>query len=610
MKTVYILWFLFYIIPVTVNAQNISINATVDKTTVALNEQITLTITVNGDVSNLPQPNLPQLTGFNAYSAGSSHNISIINGKVTSSISFNYILVPKSVGKHTIEPITLNYKNQTYKTDPITIEVVQASQQQQQPSIQNQKRTVTVPKDISGKKIFITLDTDKKTAYVGEQITLSFKFYRNINLLGQPQYVPPSLTGFFSEDLPPQQEYYVNINGVRYLVTELKTALFPTAPGKYTIGSAQLQCNISEFSPDDFFNDDFFGNFFSMGKTKVLKTNPFEITVLPLPESDKPINFSGAVGSYKITTKLDKMDIKTNEPLTLNVIISGVGNLKTIPEPVIPEIKGFKKYQTLSSLNISKQNYKVQGSKVFKTIYIPQVSGKYTIPEIYFNYFDPETKTYITTKSNPITVSVAQGTKESAPGLTLATANDIKLIGTDIRHIKTDKLNINKNAKLIYKNSIFIILQFIPILSLLVTYGYKIKTEKLSKDIKYARFTRAYKTAKQKLKNLKKTITVISKLDSEEATKKIKKYYDELSNIFIEYIADKLNMLPAGLTVEILSEELTKKNVPGEQIKKVEALCREFDFARFAPGQITDKTHIENIYNETEQLINQLEKSL
>jgi hypothetical protein len=69
-------------------------------------------------------------------------------------------------------------------------------------------------------------------------------------------------------------------------------------------------------------------------------------------------------------------------------------------------------------------------------------------------------------------------------------------------------------------------------------------------------------------------------------------------------------MLPAGLTVEILSEELTKKNVPGEQIKKVEALCREFDFARFAPGQITDKTHIENIYNETEQLINQLEKSL
>ena len=74
--------------------------------------------------------------------------------------------------------------------------------------------------------------------YVNEQITLTFKFYTKVNLLSQPQYSPPDTTGFITEDLPPQRNYYTIIDGERYYVSEIKTALFPTTSGKFVIGPA------------------------------------------------------------------------------------------------------------------------------------------------------------------------------------------------------------------------------------------------------------------------------------------------------------------------------------------------------------------------------------
>lgn len=591
--------FIFVLYSSIVSAQNISITASVDKNKLALNEQLTLRVTVIGDVSNLPAPTLPALPGFTAYSAGTSQsqNISFINGKVSSSISYtyNYVLVPKSIGKFTIEPITINYQNQVYKTEPISVEVVQAGTQQP-PS--QQLQPTPLPQTDARKKVFITTSVDKKTAYVGEQITLSFKFFRNVQLFSQPQYTPPQTIGFFTEDLPPQQECYADIGGRRYLVSEIKTALFPTAPGKYTIGPAQLQCNIRDFSADDFFSDDFFSSFFSGGKTQILKTNPIEITVLPLPSQGKPANFTGTVGDYKIDAKLDKEETKINQPLTLTITISGKGNIKTISQPYIPEIKGFKKYQTLSSLNLSKENYQVQGTKVFKTIFIPQVSGKQIIPEIYFNCFNPNTKTYQTLKTNPITINIQPAAKEEQK-LTVITPEGVKVIATDIRYIKSGKISLNKNTKPLYKNTVFVLLQFLPILSLLFSYRYKIRTEKLTKDIKYARFTRGYKIANKQLQEIKKVI---------KTAQPNKEFYTKLADTFTGYIANKLNLSQAGLTLSILTEELYKKNINSELVKKIETLWQEYDFARFAPNNVTDNSYIENIFIQTQQIINELEK--
>ena len=72
-------------------AEDITISANVDKQEVTLDEQVSLTITISGNASNIPQPYIPDWNGFTAYSSGRSQNISIINGQVANSISFTYI---------------------------------------------------------------------------------------------------------------------------------------------------------------------------------------------------------------------------------------------------------------------------------------------------------------------------------------------------------------------------------------------------------------------------------------------------------------------------------------------------------------------------------------
>ncbi|MFN3550235.1 MAG: BatD family protein, partial [Endomicrobiia bacterium] len=248
---------------------DINISASVDKNIVSLDEQITLQVVVSGDVANIPQPQVPNLSDFQIYSSGRSQSISIINGQISSSVSFNYILSPRKIGEFEIPPIKVEYKGKIYQTEPIKIKV-EKSQISHQP--QSQKQIPLQENVYKGKKrdIFVETFVDKKTAYVNEQITLTFRFYTKINLLSQPEYSPPDTTGFITEDLPPQRNYYTIIDAEKYYVSEIKTALFAVSSGKFVVGAAMLKCTIEDFDIDDFFSDRFFRRFFSEGKQIVL----------------------------------------------------------------------------------------------------------------------------------------------------------------------------------------------------------------------------------------------------------------------------------------------------------------------------------------------------
>ncbi|MBU1147793.1 MAG: BatD family protein, partial [Candidatus Omnitrophica bacterium] len=134
MKKTLVILLLFLFTAWICYAQDISISANVDKQEITLDDQITLNIVVSGSVSNIPQPTIPSLDGFTAYSSGRSQNISIINNQITSSVSFNYILVPNDVGEYTLGPFSIDYKGSTYSADAINIKVLPRSAQSQAPS--------------------------------------------------------------------------------------------------------------------------------------------------------------------------------------------------------------------------------------------------------------------------------------------------------------------------------------------------------------------------------------------------------------------------------------------------------------------------------------------
>jgi hypothetical protein len=264
-------------------AQNIEFNASVDRTEVGIDDQITLTVSVSGDVKSIPEPELPPLNDFTVYSAGRSHNFSWVNGKMSSRVIFNYVLLPRREGEFTIGPAKIELKGKIFRTTPIQITVAREGEPQATPAPSEEPQEKTKPK-LRGKDLFIETVVDKKKAYVNEQIVLTFRFYQGVRLFNNPEYTPPSLTGFWSEDLPPKKSYNKVINGKQYYVQELKTALFPTSTGKQTIGSAELKCTVEDL--DRFLNRDPFSIFdrdllslFRQGKPQVLKSKPIEIEV-------------------------------------------------------------------------------------------------------------------------------------------------------------------------------------------------------------------------------------------------------------------------------------------------------------------------------------------
>ena len=107
----------------------INVTAKVDRTRVALTEQIKLTISVTGNLRVVSDPRLPGLDSFETYSAGRSSSISIINGQMSSSTIFTYILVPQKTGEFTLDKIEVN--NSIYQIEPIKIIINKGATQSQ-----------------------------------------------------------------------------------------------------------------------------------------------------------------------------------------------------------------------------------------------------------------------------------------------------------------------------------------------------------------------------------------------------------------------------------------------------------------------------------------------
>ncbi|MEW6555793.1 MAG: BatD family protein [Elusimicrobiota bacterium] len=566
---------------------DINIQATVDRNTVNFGESITLQVTVAGDVANIPKPELPPLADFNVYSSGTSQNISFVNGRVSASITYNFILSPNRAGKFAIGPVKLTVSGKDYTTNPINIEVL--SGQSQKPVDTQQFKL----DDEKAQGLFVTAELDKRKCFVNEGITYTFRFFTSRNLFSNPEYNPPNFTGFIVEDLPPQRNYQTIINGKRYNVIEIKTKLFPTTSGKYALGSASLKASVQDFTRDPFsgfFDDDFFRGFFGGGKSVVVQSKPLSVEVLPLPTENKPADFSGAVGAYNISASVDKKEIEANNPVTLTVTISGEGNIKSIPEPQFPSIIGVRKYDTISSVNISKANYKVTGSKVFKTVLVPDRAGNLIIPEVVFSYFNPEKKEYQKLKTPVVNLKVLPSKISAVPTLPVI-ASGINIVGQDIRFIKTE---LDKNISWKSEKIIADVLLVCSVLVFFGRLGYNRYRFFVSKNYEFIRSKKAFKKFEKNINKIKHTIDV-------------KEFYGTVFDSVVEYLSDKTSSNLSGFTFSEIENVLAQKNLAVTAIKKIRELLENADFMRFAPS-VDKNVNLATEIKKIKSIISEIEK--
>lgn len=602
------IWFLFlFAIPVV--AQDVTFEASVDKNPVAVGDQFSLSLVINNaGTSGGKNLRLPDLSKFHMMGGpNQSTSMQFVNGAVSSSVTYTYILQPKETGKFTIGSAIVEVNSKEYRTNPIMLEVVKGSSRPKQ-----QASNGNDVGELIGDNLFLRATVDRSHIMQGEQLNLTFKLYTRISVANYTVSKNPSMTGFWGEDIETPKNIALStetVNGKSYRVGIIKRmALFPTQSGTLEISPMEIQTTVQV--QDRRFNDPFdafFRDPFGRTVNYVVKSDPIRIRVDPLPAGAPP-SFKGAVGKFSMRTSLDKENATTNEPISFKIIVSGTGNIKLLESPEIELPKDFEQYTPKVTDNVNKQEQRVSGSKTFEYLLIPRYPGEKTIKPVTFSYFDLGKREYVTLQSRPITLTVAQGAGSTAPFVSTAPRGDVQLLNQDIRFIKVAHTGFSRLGEYTYSSGTFLVLFVLPLLGLAGAFVYTRKRKAVMLDEAGYRTKRAIRVAQ---KGLKRAEQLLNSADGKAGgnTSARLEFYSEVSRAVWKYLSDRLNISQADLSVERTLAELANRSVNGEISRILQSLLESCEMARFAPTSLNAGS-MQHTYNEAKRVIVDIERTL
>ena len=606
-KTISILLFIFLLIVSSIRiafAQEFTAN--VSSSAVDVGEQFEITFSLNTTGKNFRPPTF---IDFNVLMGpNQSTQMQIINGSVSQTTSYTYVLQAVKEGTFKIGSAEIIAGNTKSTSNPVTIIVSKNTNKSQAGGSQNQKgdNSNVVA---GGKNVFIRARVDKINPYQGEGISVIYRIYTKVTLLNYSVNKLPSFNGFWSQEIsmPQQLEFHSeNVEGVAYKVADIKKViLFPQRAGTLSIDPmegeviARVQLRRQQQQSNDpfsqFFNDPFFNN--NLQDIKVpLKSESLKITVRDLP-GGAPQSFSGAVGKFAYEVSLDKKETKAHDAVNLKIKITGKGNIRLIDSPKIEFPPDFEKYDPKENVSVNVTTNGVTGSKTFEYLIIPRNPGNYKISVAPFTFFDLEKKQYITQQSPSLNLNVGRGTETTTTVVSGVNKTDVQILGKDILFIKTKDPAFITGSGTLYKSPVFYSLIITPALLFAGLLFLRRRKETMAGNVKLIRSQRANKVAMKRLSAAKKYLT----------TNDREKFLDEMFRALWGFISDKLQIPVSDLSKDTAAQALISRNVPDGLVLQFTDTVDSCEFARFAGGMADNN---ETIYKKGLEIITQLENAL
>ena len=569
-------------------------------------DQFRLTFSINSQkIKDFRAPNIKGLEVLMGPSRSTQSSTQIINGNVTStkSTTFTYILMAEKEGTYSIPGATIVADGNNYTSNSVSVKVLPPDQSTGTAS--NNGRTSRNQANngkISKKELFITATASKTSVYEQEAILLTYKIYTQVNLT-QLHGDMPDLKGFHTQEveLSSQKQWSLeHYNGRNYNTTVYSQyVLFPQQSGKLEIPSITFEGTVSQLVASDDPFDAFFNggsNYVNIKKNIVAPKLTIDVKQLP---AGKPANFSGGVGEFTISSSINTQELKTNDAVTIKLVISGTGNMKLINTPEVGFPQDFEIYDPKVDNNFNLTREGLSGSKVIEYLAIPRHAGNYTIPAIEFVYFDLKSKTYKTLKTDPYTLNVAKGEGNASQVVSNFTSKeDLKVLGKDIRYIKTGDTNLSPKGNYFFGSTAYYMWYLIP-LALFIAFMIVYRKQAIENaNVAKVRTKKANKVATKRMKNAGKLL----------AEKNTSAFYDEVLKALWGYISDKMNMPVSQLSKDNIEEELIRHNVSEELIKDFIGTLNECEFARYAPGNQNEA--MDKVYSSAIDVISKMENSI
>lgn len=556
-----------------------TVSGLVSSPTIGAQETVSYTLEISGtNASDIVNPSPPAAEGLTLVSpiASRGTNMSIVNGRVSRSVSYTWHYRPEEEGSARILEANVTIGDSTFHTSPVTVTVVP---QAQRPSPQRRSlfggfslfdNPSDAPPEVTEQDIFIRAIQSDREVYLNEQIAIDYKLYFRPGTMPRNSRQADSwdAEGFWREELDlaatPVPSLVVE-NGIRYQVISIRRiAVFPTRAGELTIDPLKISAEVQ--SPDA---DPFNSPLFSQRYSTVERASPvINITSNPLPLG-APDKFRGAVGQYTLRAILSRNTLEVGEALQLTLTIEGTGNIALIeaPQPEIPGI--FEVYDPEVSISKTGTNALIRGSKTFTWLLIPRSNGTFQIPPVEFVYFDPSQARYIVRSSNlnPITVT---GTAATASAVTV-TASGFPF--DDIAVLKRDPQWVTATHTPLHQGTWFYLLLLVPVLGVGVTAVLRRRTTRLATDTAWARNQRAHPLARKHLKTARKRL---SEGDPDP-------FYAALEQSVLGFVGNRLNVHERGLTRAQLADLLNNAGIRTERQQELIKFLDTCDAARFAP---------------------------
>lgn len=560
------------------------------------------------DVDDIQVGDFPGFELLYGPSTSSSSSFSIVNGKTThtSQMTFTYTLLAQKAGNYKLPAAVVKSGGQTYRSNQASIQILQGDGSgasggsgQSNGSAATRQRLQNAGERITSNDLYITVTASKKRLYEQEAVVLTYKLYTLVSI-DQCSGKMPDLDGFHTQEIAlPQQKTlkYERVNGRNYgTVVWSQYVLFPQKTGKLVVPAINFEADVvqQDRSVDPF--DAFFGGGSSLIRVKKTIVAPaVELTVDPLPT--RPANFSGAVGmQFNISGSLSPEQVDANDAVSLRLVVSGVGNMKLMKAPKVEWPKDFESYDPKMTDKTRITTNGATGNVIYDYTAVPRHGGKYSVPPVEFCYFDTNTKSYKTLRTDSFHVAVAKTAGSAVRRV--QNQEDLTVLNSDIRYIRTSAAKVRPQGSTFFGSLNYWLVYVGAVLLFLLMVAVFYRQAKANANVARRRGRKAGKAASKRLKSAAKLLK----------QGQSKAFYEEVTHALWGYVGDKLNLPVTELNKDNVGEQLTERGVGEESIQRFLRVLGDCEFAQYAPGD--PSATMDKLYGEATEVINELDAKL
>ncbi|MEX0609415.1 MAG: BatD family protein [Balneolaceae bacterium] len=562
----------FSLLLVSTSKAQIQVEAELSETNIFTGEQVQLKIIISGtSLNSVDQPSLPEIDQLRWLQGSTSRGsqYSLINGRPSVTYTFGYNFIAQQPGSYTIPAIDVEVNGENYKTEPINFRILDSNARDS---------------DQRSPDIYLRMEPTNESPFVGQQVTADVILYFKSGVEVSSYQASPGwkAEGFWKEELEnPQRAQTTStiINGERYQRAKLlQYALFPTKSGELKLSPFEVSVSLRQRRSAN----DPFG--FGMGQErKNLSTLPVVLNVKSLPDIDEA-HFIGAVGDFNFSREISTKSALVGESIEITTIIQGAGNVPLVNKPECDYPESLEKYNPQQNTSISRSNRQISGTKTFTDIVIARNEGNFTIPEMEVAYFDTDANQYRIKTLPALSFEVNRD-----PDAVVNTQSELRLNVKPVTGLANWRTTTT--APLHQRVSVWILMLF-PLLIIGALYAYKVFNEKMNTDVAFSR------SQKAKAK-------VHETLDKATQADDIKSGYHLIEKALVQFITDKLNLPPAGLSSQQIIAEV-EKITDEATVVELRRLFSKCESIAYAPN--TSQEALEADIEKTKTLIKTIGK--